>query len=292
MTANLITQTEHLLSKFYFNEIKVNSIRNVPGGCINVVYRIETTHGPFLVKTNHARKFPNMFAAEAAGLQLLKANCNLKIPELIWQGEVDNTAILILEYIESGKRIKNFFEDFGNKIASMHKCTSEYYGLDNDNYIGSLNQFNKKSNDGVAFFISQRLMPQIELAISNNKIDNKAVNDFEKLFMKLNQLLPAEPASLIHGDLWSGNFITDANGMTCIFDPAVSYSYRESDIAMTKLFGGFESAFYEGYNDVFLLQKNWQNRIELFNLYPLMVHVNLFGGSYLNQCREILKQYL
>ena len=291
MTANLITETEHLLSKFYFNEIKVNSYRNMPGGCINAVYRMETTAGPFLIKTNNAQKFPDMFAAEALGLQLLKANCNLKIPEVVLSGENDNTSFLILEFIASGKRIKNFFEDFGNKLALLHKTTSEFYGLDIDNYIGSLNQFNKKSSS-VSFFISQRLMPQIELGIKNNRIDRNTINDFEKLFQKVNQLLPDEPPALIHGDLWSGNFMTDENGMACIFDPAVSYSYREFDIAMSKLFGGFDTSFYEGYNEVFPLQKDWEKRIDLFNLYPLLVHVNLFGGSYISQCRYILKQYV
>lgn len=262
------------------------------GGCINNVYRIETNQGKFLLKLNNAKKFPAMFEAEAAGLRLLKQHTTLNVPQVILYTDINNHSYLVLEFIETGIRKKDFFSDFGIKLAEMHRVSSDCFGLHINNYMGSLVQTNNQVPDGIAFFRDQRLKPQIDLAVAGNRLSTTIVNDFEKLFKILHNLLPDEQASLIHGDLWSGNFLTAADGTACIYDPAVSYCFRECDIAMTKLFGGFDDEFYEAYNDASALAPGWQQRIDLFNLYPLLVHVNLFGGGYVQQCRLILNQYV
>ena len=161
--------------------------------------------------------------------------------------------------------------------------------MDHDNYIGSLKQSNTYYDDGVEFFINTRLVPQLEKL--NNLNNSSFFKKFDVLFNLLNEIIPVYQPSLLHGDLWSGNFLIDHNGHACIIDPAVYYGNREVDIAMTKLFGGFSEEFYSNYNNYFPMLNDWQERMPIWNLYPLLVHANLFGSSYLNQINSILNKY-
>ncbi|MFI5219819.1 MAG: fructosamine kinase family protein [Bacteroidia bacterium] len=269
--------------------VTIQNTKPVSGGCINEAQKLETNSGNYFLKINSANAFPGMFEAEAKGLQILSVANEITVPAVIYTGEFQNSSYLILEWIESGRRSKNFFESFGRNLARLHKHKNGFFGLNHDNYIGSLPQLNKQYENGVDFFIEQRLMKQIELAEKNNAINNSVIQQFDNLFKKLAEIIPDEKPALLHGDLWSGNYMTGNNGEACIIDPAVYYGYREADLAMTKLFGGFDAAFYESYNEEFPLQKGWQQRLDIFNLYPLMVHVNLFGGGYLEQVKMILK---
>jgi len=282
---------EKLLAEKFSQAIFIQNIKPVSGGCINETIKLETNHKTFFLKINSAKTFPGMFEAEAKGLKLLAATNTIKIPDVIHHGEHNGFSFLLLEWIEPGKREKDFFEDFGKKLAALHKHTNNYFGLDHDNYIGSLPQSNKQYENGIDFFIEQRLIKQIEIAKDKNEIDSSTIKQFNNLFKKLPEIIPPDKPSLLHGDLWSGNYMTDNNGSACLIDPAVYYGFREADLAMTKLFGGFDSEFYEAYNEEFPLQKNWQQRLDIFNLYPLMVHVNLFGGGYLSQVKNILKSF-
>ena len=132
---------------------------------------------------------------------------------------------------------------------------------------------------------------QIEIARKKGEIDQNAVKQFNNLFGRLNEIFPNEKPSLVHGDLWNGNYLVDQEGNVCLIDPAVYYGFREMDIAMTKLFEGFLPAFYESYIDEYPLEKGWQERVDICNLYPLMVHVNLFGGGYAMQVESILRRF-
>lgn len=291
LSDELKEEIEKRLSEKSSKQVFINNIKPVSGGCINETLKLETDYADFFLKINSSKKFPGMFEAEARGLKLLAAAKTINIPAVIDRGEHNEVSFLLLEWIETGKRINNFFEDFAHKLASLHKHTNHYFGLDHDNYIGSLPQSNKQYENGIDFFIEQRLQKQIELAKNKNIIDDSILKQFNHLFKKLPEIIPDEKPSLVHGDLWSGNYLTNKNGEATIVDPAVYYGFREADIAMTKLFGGFDASFYQAYNEEFPFQKNRQQRFDVFNLYPLMVHVNLFGGGYLSQVKSILKMF-
>ncbi len=268
------------------------SVRSVGGGCINDAQRVHTDSGVFFVKSNSAGRHPGMFDAEARGLTLLRSAGALAVPAVIGTGETEDTAWIVLEWIETGRRAKDFFMAFGSGLAALHAHTQPRFGLDHDNYIGSLPQPNRQDDDGVAFFIDRRLAPQLDTALHAGRIDTRAGSLFEKLFARLPDLLPRESPALLHGDLWSGNFMTGPDGRAVLIDPAVYYGLREADLAMTLLFGGFDAAFYAAYHAVHPLAPGWRDRMDAYNLYPLLVHVNLFGGGYAGQVMQILRRYV
>jgi protein-ribulosamine 3-kinase len=258
------------------------------GGCINQGGKLTTSAGDFFLKWNDATKFPGMFEAEAKGLQLMGEAKVIHIPKVILEALARPWQFILLEYVEEKTKSPSYWEDLGQQLANLHRNTFSTYGLDHNNYIGSLQQENKISNNWIDFFIEQRLNIQLKLALDNQKTDKGMLHRFERLFKKLPQLLPVEKPSLLHGDLWSGNLITNAMGNPCLIDPAVYYGHREAEIAFTRLFGGFSGTFYESYNHTFPLQPGFAERIDIYNLYPLMVHVNLFGGGYLAEVVSIL----
>lgn len=284
-------EIERQLSEKFSQAVTIQNTKPVGGGCINNAMQLATNQGIFFLKTNSAKAFPGMFKAESKGLTLLADANEIAIPSVALQGEHHEFSFLLLQWIEPGRRKNNFFEDFGQKLAKLHRHTNTCFGLDHDNYIGSLPQSNRQTENGIDFFIEQRLMKQMELAEKNNAISNSTIQQFHNLFKKLPQMIPPEPPALLHGDLWGGNYMTDEHGAACLIDPAVYYSHREIDLAMTGLFGGFDAAFYDAYREEYPLEKGWQNRFDIFNLYPLLVHLNLFGGGYLGQVKQILSKY-
>jgi fructosamine-3-kinase len=261
------------------------------GGCINQGGKLKTTLGDFFLKWNDIKKFPGMFEAESKGLKLLREKNTIRIPEVIGFGESEGHQFLLLEFIEEKFRQKKYWQHLGNKLASLHRRSSDLFGLDHDNYIGSLKQFNRQHASWLTFFVEQRLNVQLKLAIDSGIMDSEWSKQFESLYTKLTAILPEEKPSLLHGDLWSGNLITDENGEPCLIDPAVYFGNREADLAMTKLFDGFEDEFYISYHETFPLQPGYDKRLDIYNLYPLLVHVNLFGGSYKSAVAAILKAF-
>ena len=232
-----------------------------------------------------------MFEVEGKGLQLLHQQNDIRIPRVIGHGKNGPHQFLLLEFIEQKSRSKNYWEQLGQRLASLHRCSSEFFGLDHDNYIGSLRQYNHHNSNWINFFIEQRLDAQVRLAIKNGAVDRGWEKKFEALYAKLPSLMAVEKPSLIHGDLWSGNLITDEKGEPCLIDPAVYYGNREADLAMTRLFGGFSGEFYSAYKKAFPLPPGAERRVDLYNLYPLLVHVNLFGGSYVHSVEGILRAF-
>lgn len=263
----------------------------ISGGCINNAVKISCHAGNFFLKYNHAGLFPRMFEAEAYGLQLLAATNTVNVPKVIQNGIVEHISYLLLEYIEAGEVSANSMLNIGRQLAALHKHSNTFYGLERDNYIGSLPQSNQPTNNWNNFFIEQRLRPLLQKALAAGLLNTSDENNFELLFSKIDNILPDEQPALLHGDLWSGNYLIHLNGMPYLIDPAVYYGNREMDIAMSLLFGGFSTSFYDGYEEVYPLQKGWKHRINLCNLYPLLVHVNLFEGSYVRQLRSCLQQY-
>jgi len=289
--ATILKCLEGLLQNKAGNEIKVISSAPMGGGCINNAVKVKTTVGEIFLKWNDAIKFQSMFETEAKGLMLLKSVNALGIPNVIAVGEAGSYSFIVLEFIEAGKRQKNFWQDFGSSLAALHKISSEFFGLNHDNYIGSLSQSNTQKNSWVEFFISERLEKQIAVAKNSGAINNSAIQQFNNLFRQLPEIIPEEKPSLLHGDLWNGNFMLGTDGKAWLIDPAVYYGHRKTDLAMTKLFGGFSEEFYETYNETLPLQPGFSERVDIHNLYPLLVHVNLFGGGYLQEVKNILQRF-
>ena len=261
------------------------------GGMINNSVILHTDQGAYFLKWNNDANCDDLFKKESLGLQVLKQG-PLKIPEVLGHGQIEDHYFLMLEHIAEGQPDLSFWEIFGIKLAALHRITSDQFGFETDNHIGKLTQYNSCKPDWADFFINNRLLPQLELGYRLGTIDSTLIKSFEKLFPKLDRLFPREKPSLIHGDLWSGNFTCDTSGKPVIFDPATYFANREIEIAFTKLFGGFNQKFYKSYHNCFSLETGFNERVELYNLYPLLVHVNLFGSSYLNGILQTLKRFV
>jgi len=273
---------------------KIDTQRSISGGCINDAKIITTKSGnSFFVKTN-SNSEKDMFLKEANGLrELAKANV-IRVPNVIY-ADVD---FIIMESITPQTKAKLFWENFGRNFARLHKFTSKYFGFYEDNYIGSTPQLNIPSDietvSWVDFYFNKRLLYQYKLAEKNGFAGEELRKNFSQLENKINIVLKdcdAKP-SLLHGDLWSGNFITDETGSACLIDPAVYYGHREADLAMTKLFGGFDSKFYSAYNEEYPLVAGYEYRENIYKLYHVFNHLNLFGSGYYHQAVSLIKYYL
>ncbi len=292
MLPDTIHQYLTLFLQKEFPEIKERLTSTpVSGGSINEAFRINAWPRKFFLKYNHAGKFPGMFEKEAAGLKLLKSAGEIDIPQVLLTGDAGGYSFLLLEYVESAREQPDFWEDFGKRLAALHCHKSGRFGLDHDNYMGSLFQHNNFHDNWVEFFVQERLERQIRLARESGRVTRPDVGAMERLYHKLGEIFPETKPSLIHGDLWSGNFMVNNQGMPCLIDPATYYGHPEADIAMTRLFGGFSERFYEAYNAHTPLEKGWQQRLDYYNLYPLLVHVNLFGEGYLGSVQQILRKF-
>ena len=288
---DLKKSVELLLSNKNGVPVQITETRSINGGSINEAYVLKTSTGKYFAKYNSAGAYPGMFEKEAAGLKILSETNTFVIPEVIGTGKTGSYAFLVLDFIESGTPDRNFWHDFGTKLADLHRSTAMYFGLENDNYIGSLVQTNTQNPDFCSFFISQRIEPQLKIARNKGAFSQSDMRYFDSLFNLLHNIIPVENPALVHGDLWSGNFMVTADRSPCLIDPSVYFGHRESDIALTKLFGGFEPEFYTAYNEAWPLEKDWQKRLDILNLYPLLVHENLFGGGYARQILHIIRQF-
>ena len=277
-----------ILHQHHSSSVVLSGFSFTLGGCINHGGKLVTSAGPYFLKWNDAKKYPDMFAAEAEGLTLLQNAGAIHVPAVIGTGVEESFQFLVLSYIDSKPKTKNFWRNLGQQLASLHRVTNDRAGLPHDNYIGSLPQFNLQHTSWIEFFISQRLEAQLSLMENS---DSVLTHQFESLFKKLPSLLAEEKHSLLHGDLWSGNLIANQNGDPCFIDPAVYFGNREIEISYTQLFGGFDIEFYASYHEAFHLQPGFEQRALIYNLYPLLVHVNLFGGGYLEQVKSILRKF-
>jgi protein-ribulosamine 3-kinase len=226
-----------------------------------------------------------------SGLDLLRRFSVFDIPKVITQSSKGGNAYLIMELIEPASKSVVYWQELGIKLAELHRNSITKFGLDEDNFIGSLPQKNKFEDDWSTFFTNQRIMPMIKMASDNSLLQKGERNTLESALSKITELMPKEAPSLLHGDLWSGNLMTSANGEPCLIDPAVYYGHREMDIAFSHLFGGFSPDFYHSYQEAYPMESGFNQRIDLYNLYPLLVHLNLFGRSYIGQINSITGQF-
>lgn len=269
------------------NDYTLNGARALAGGDINTVFLLNTGNRDLVIKINDAEKFPKMFEAEAKGLELLRASQSFIIPKVFRVGACGEYSYLLMQYLSPGKQMPDFWLEFAKNLAKLHYSTNSNYGLDHDNYIGSLPQKNIFTKSASQFYIEQRLQPQFEIALKRGfKFDN-----LENFYKNIANEIPEEKPSLIHGDLWSGNYLTTINGKPALIDPAVSFGPREMDIAMMQLFGGFSEEVYDSYNSIFPLELGWESRVSLWQLYYLLVHLNIFGRGYIESVEAIILKF-
>ena len=262
----------------------------VNGGSINECFQVKLADGQsFFLKRNKLHEFPGMFLAEKKGLELL-AQSGAPTPTVLACWEEEPNQFLLLEYLKPQISSKEDWEKAGTHLAQLHQTTAENFGLDHTNYMGSLMQRNNFCNSFQEFLIVYRLGDQIRIARDSSLLQSTHVRAFERLFLRLDELIPSEKPALIHGDLWTGNVHETQHGIYFI-DPAISFSHREMDLAMSQLFGKLPEEFYRAYQEAFPLEQDWQKRIAIFNLYPLLIHLNLFGQSYLSSIEEVLKRF-
>jgi len=270
----------------------VETISSVGGGCINQTHRIEGNGQRFFVKLNDAESL-TMFDAEAAGLHEIRNTRALRVPVPICWGRNASEAWLVLEYLEMGRASHSSAAALGSGLAAMHHFTSGKFGWTRDNTIGATPQINQSCSNWIEFWRRYRLGYQLQLA-SVNGYTGRLQAQGEQLLEKLHFFFPGpQPvASLLHGDLWSGNYSFDDTAQPVLFDPAVYYGDRETDIAMTELFGGFSQTFYAAYREAYPLDAGYETRKTLYNLYHILNHLNLFGGGYLHQAQQAISRLL
>ena len=266
---------------------KITKAQSASGGCINEGKRIFTASGAsFFLKQNSSAPI-EMFQREAEGLRALNVPDGPKVPQALLIGR----DFLLLEDLRPAARSSRYWEDFGHQLACLHKHANPAFGFDHDNFIGSTPQPNTWTKDGYQFFSQLRLIHQASLAHAKGLLNAKDVARVESLASKLADIIPAQPASLMHGDLWTGNAMTNAAGGPSIIDPAAHYGWAEAELGMTTLFGSFPAAFYDAYVEVNPLESNWRARLPLYNLYHILNHLNLFGRDYYRQALAILDRY-
>lgn len=274
--------------------IKIKSFNSLSGGCISDAFKVTTVDGlNYFLKYNPSIS-NDMFVKEVNGLkELTKANA-IRIPDVL---SFDEDYIL-LKYIPTGNKCKNFFEEFGRNFAEMHKFTSESFGFYEDNYIGSNQQKNipneEEKTSWANFFFNKRILYQFQLAETLGNSTPELRKGISNLENKIEEIVgdSKEKPSLLHGDLWAGNYMVDENGNAVLIDPAVYYGHREADLGMTKHFGGFSSEFYRAYNERFPLEDGYDYRENVFKLYHVLNHLNLFGGGYYSQALSLIKFYI
>jgi len=268
---------------------KIISSSSVSGGCIADSRKIITESGrEFFLKSGSSGN--RIFHCEANGLKELDRAQALRVPRIV--AATDD--FLLLEYISQGGRTNNFFEKFGQGLARLHRFKAGHFGFFEDNYIGATPQLNipdaDEARNWTAFYFNKRLLFQYKLAERNGFASPRLKNGFMKLESNIDSILKGseEPPCLLHGDLWSGNYLCDENGEAVLIDPAVYYGHRETDLAMTKLFGGFPAAFYKSYHCEYPLPAGWEYRENIYKLYHVLNHLNLFGAGYLREAEQLL----
>lgn len=278
-----------IISECFVNN-KILSVNSIDGGCINQSFLVELDdEKKYFVKINDIKQKDN-FIQEQFNLDYLKNKSSLKVPDVIKIFEHQNQVALVLEYIEKSVENNEFHFLFGKGLAELHQNTEAFFGWFQNNYIGSLKQLNKKISDWDEFFTTQRLEPLVKECFDKNMLSKSDVRAFENLYNELKNIFPDEPPALLHGDLWTGNRMNTTQG-AAIFDPACYFGCREMDIAMLHLFGNVPTSFFDGYNTVYSLEKNFRDRIDICNLYPLLVHAVLFGNSYIYDIKRIIKKF-
>ena len=281
------------ISKTTGEKFEISDRRSVGGGCINQGYRLTDGKQDYFVKLNSATEI-SMFEAEAIGLKQMWETQTIRVPKPICYGTEGSSAYIVLEWLDLGGRSNNnAWQEMGRKLAALHRWQPEInkgFGWDLNNTIGSTPQINNWTEDWAEFWAEHRIGYQLKLARGRGG----SFSEGDRLIEAIPKLLAGHKPqpSLVHGDLWGGNASVTVDGEPVIFDPATYWGDREVDLAMTELFGSFSGAFYQGYNEVWPLDKGYEKRKVLYNLYHVLNHFNLFGGGYASQANSMINRLL
>lgn len=293
---------ERAIALLFGQDARIASKRPVYGGDINEAYRLSLSDGSAVfIKCNTLENL-SFFEAEARGLNALRRAGTIGVPQVLGMGadEEKGFSFLLMEYLEAAPRSSQYWEIFGRELAALHcaDCSgltgadgSLLFGFAEDNYIGASLQINMPMDSWIAFFRECRLLPQIRMA--EGYLDSRMHRQFGKLLDHLDcYLVEPKAPSLLHGDLWSGNAVCGPDGKAWILDPAAYVGHFEAELGMTELFGGYPAAFYQAYREVNPIDSGYRDRRELYNLYHLLNHLNLFGSSYRGSVEKILNRYI
>ena len=281
-----------ILERLKALNLGIENIYPVKGGDINDTYRIESFQEKYFLKLNTARNFPQLFEKEAKGLEAIAETNLFHIPNVIQFGITDNDfQYLILEWLDKGVASFDGWKNFGHQLAKLHQISNEQFGWKEDNYIAIILQPNQMKDKWEDFYANNRILPMVKLLAEKKAINAKEVKAAERLCLDLVNIFPNEKPSLLHGDLWNGNIHPRTDGSISLIDPAVYYGHREMDLAMADLFGGFDEAFFNAYNEVNPLAPNFNERKSIAQLFPLLVHALLFEGYYVKDVKTILKKF-
>ena len=274
-----------------FLDVDIVEVQPVSGGDINKALHLKTISGEYFLKYNTGNRAKNMLSSEKSGLQLLYQATAIGVVEpieIFFTGEITG---LLLPFIRSSTPNRSFWHSFGHQLSQLHRTSREFFGLDYDNFIGSIPQDNTPETSWSEFYTTRRIVPLIKAVFDQGLLGKREVRSSEKFCHKIQDIFPSESSALLHGDLWSGNFLCNEDGLPVLIDPAPYFGHREMDIAMTALFGGFDPVFYASYEASFPLTPKWQNRIKYGQLYYLLVHLDLFGIAYKRQVTAILHEF-
>ncbi len=267
------------------------SVIPVSGGDISKSFKINTSKKSYFIKTKHSRNALTMFQAEVYALGLIQNTNTIQTPEVLICDTFQEFSFLVMEFIETKLPSNIDFENLGIKLAELHQNTSDTFGLTQNNFIGSLFQSNKPNTSWVEFYTQERLLPQLQLAKQKGLLSDRDSYSEKIIAEKLESLFFDVKPSLLHGDLWNGNYLISKDGTPYLIDPAMYYGHFEVDIAMSKLFGGFGESFYKAHSKCFPVTQKTSSRIEIYQLYYLLVHLNLFGKSYYNSVQSNIKKH-
>lgn len=276
-------------------DVRVDGVGPVGGGCISEAFRVDVIQrdggrSTLFVKCNDV-SFEDNFRCEAAGLTAIAASEAIATTDVIGVGQCGGRVWLVARWIDWGNQAdqRQFFSSFAHDLANLHRVTTtDRIGWDTDNYLGAAPQKNEPRENWVEFFAEQRLEFQVRWANDQGLISTRCRNRCDAIINRLGSLLAGrtDETCLLHGDLWSGNYLCNADGRPVVIDPAVYYGCREAEFGMLKLFGSCPAGFYDAYQATFPMPGGWQQRVNVYVLYHLLNHLNLFGSGYLGSCES------
>ncbi|MBO9593674.1 MAG: fructosamine kinase family protein [Niabella sp.] len=263
----------------------------VQGGDINRSYCLHAGHTTYFLKINQLHPYARLFEKEAAGLRELAGADVLRVPAPLKWGVAGSDQYLLLEWLDAHTPSQHAWEAFGRGLAKMHGKPQPFFGLAEDNYLAVWPQDNTPAETWPEFYSTRRILPLVRLLMDTGKLNKTDLANAGNFCNRLPDLFPDEAPALLHGDLWNGNLLFLRDGTPALFDPAVYYGHREMDIGMTRLFGGFDTAFYDAYHQTCPLQPGWEQRLPYAQLYPLLLHAWIFGGHYIRDVKNILASF-